>query len=304
MKHILSIITVCLLLVISGCSSTTETRETIPEDKLPVVVSFHAMGELARAIGGDKVDVRTIIPDGEEPHDFQPKATDLAALGTAKIFIMNGLGLEQSWSDKALQSAANKDIRIVTASDGTDPIHVPMKHILHHDTTAEPTDPHVWLSLTNAQIEGRNICNAYCEADPDNAAYYEQRYADFAAKTAALAAAYKDRFAASPQKTFVTGHAAFAYMARDFGLTQKSLTNVFASGEPSARNLTELADFCNANHIRVIFLENMESPKIAETLASETGASLEGLDTMESADGDKTYLDVMADNLEKIATSL
>lgn len=304
MKYILSIITVCLLLVISGCSSTTETAETIPEGKLPVVVSFHAMGELARAIGGDKVDVRTIIPDGEEPHDFQPKATDLAALKTAKVFIMNGLGLEQSWSDKALQSAANKDICIVTASDGTDPIHVPMKHIFHHDPTTDPTDPHVWLSLTNAQIESHNICNAYCTVDPANAAYYEQRYADFVAKTDALAAAYKDRFAAAPQKTFVTSHAAFAYMARDFGLTQKSLTNVFASGEPSARNLTELADFCKVSHIRIIFLENMESPKIAETLASDAGASLEGLDTMESSDGDKTYLDVMAENLEKIAASL
>lgn len=303
MKNILYIIAFCSLLVISGCGTAVKTEAPVVQDKLPVVVSFHAMGELARAIGGDKVDVRTIIPDGEEPHEFQPKATNLIALSTAKVFIVNGLGLE-SWTDKALQSIPHTDMLVVTASDGTDPIHVPMKYIFHHDAAAEPVDPHVWLSLNNAKIEARNICNAYSKADPDNAAYYEQRYAEFTAKADDLTQTYESRFASSRQKNFVTSHAAFAYMARDFGLTQKSLTNVFGTGEPSARSLTNLSDFCKAEHIKVIFVENMESPKIAETLADDTGAVLEELNTMESSEGDKDYFTVMNENLEKIAASL
>ncbi|MCH4179745.1 MAG: zinc ABC transporter substrate-binding protein [Megasphaera sp.] len=301
MKRIFFIITACIILVISGCGSpATETTKAASDGKLPVVVSFYAMEELARDIGGDKVTIHTIIPDGEEPHNFQPTASDLASLGTAKVFIMNGLGLEQSWSDKALNSAANKDILVVTASDGTDPIHVPSPH----NTSADAVDPHVWLSLPNAKIEARNICDAFKKADPDNASYYEQRYTDFATKTDTLTKTYTERFAAVPQKSFVIGHAAFGYMARDFGLTQKSLTNVFASGEPSAHNLTELSAFCKANQIKVIFLENMESPKVAQTLANESGTSLENLDTLESSDGDKTYLDVMSTNLEKIYDSM
>lgn len=90
---------------------------------------------------------------------------------------------------------------------------------------------------------------------------------EFVQKTDALYARYQLKFNTAPSRTFVTGHAAFAYLARDFGLRQLSLTNVFASGEPSARHMTELADACKAAHVQTIFVENMESPKIAETLA-------------------------------------
>lgn len=73
------------------------------------------MGELAHAIGGDKVDIHMIIPEGEEPHDFQPKSSDLTALSQARIFIINGCGLE-TWADKAVEAAGNEQLAVVTAS--------------------------------------------------------------------------------------------------------------------------------------------------------------------------------------------
>lgn len=306
-KTVLYIIACATLLLLGGCSNAPAPQAPAEAEtatgKMPVVASFYAMGELARAIGGDKVDVRTVVPDGEEPHDFQPKASDLTALSKAKVLVLNGCGMEQSWAVKAVQTAGANDLIVVTASDGTDVIHVPMKHILHHDTATEPVDPHIWLSPANALVEAANIRDAYIQADPDNQAYYEEQYDHFAGQMEDLMSTYKRRFAVAPQKHFVTGHAAFAYLARDFGLSQKSLTNVFASGEPSIRNLRDLVDFCKAERIPVIFVENMESPKIYQTLARETGASLESLDTMESSDGDKTYFDVMSENLEKIAAA-
>ena len=303
MKRLFYIFTILLLFLLSGCAPETQKAPPPEMGKLPVVVSFHAMGELARAIGGDKVDIHMIIPEGEEPHDFQPKSSDLTALSQARIFIINGCGLE-TWADKAVEAAGNAQRTVVTASDGADIHYVEMKQILPGRKPEKQADPHVWLSLKNAKTEARNIRDAFASADPDHADYYTQRYREFVQKTDKLYARYQLKFDTAPSRTFVTGHAAFAYLARDFGLRQLSLTNVFASGEPSARHMTELADACKAAHIGTIFVENMESPKIAETLARETGANLESIDTLEEGDEDETYLAVMEDNLEKIYASL
>ena len=156
MKRLFYIFTILLLLLLGGCAP--ENKKTPPPEagKLPVVVSFHAMGELAHAIGGDKVDIHMIIPEGEEPHDFQPKSSDLTALSQARIFIINGCGLE-TWADKAVEAAGNEQLAVVTASDGADIHYVEMKQILPGRKPEKQADPHVWLSLKNAKIEARNM---------------------------------------------------------------------------------------------------------------------------------------------------
>jgi zinc transport system substrate-binding protein len=307
MKRIgIYILILILTVALSACSAEKKQLPEQPQNpnKLQVVVSFNAMGELARAVGGDKIELRTIIPDGAEPHDFDPKASDLASLAQARVFIINGFGLENDWAPKAIEAAGNKDLLVVTASTGAEAVTDPRPTLFGKNDGQADTDPHLWLSLQGAKLESRNICQAFSQADPANKAYYEKRYAAFATQLDQLYAQYEDKFTNEQKKVFVTGHSAFSYPARDFGLTQKSLQNVFASGEPSARRLKELADFCKANHITTIFVENMESPKISQTLADETNAEVEALDTMESSDGDKTYLDIQSENLEKIYRSM
>lgn len=200
------------------------------------------MDQLAKAIGGDYVDIHVIIPDGEEPHDFQPKASDLTALAKARVLVLNGGDLE-NWAEKAVASSGNKDLLVVTAADGADLIHVEGEgHDHHHDDHG--IDPHVWLSPQNAKIEARHVCDAFSKADPDHADKYEQNYQAFASSIDEMVNEYKGKFEKTQRKSFVTGHAAFAYLARDFGLTQYSVTDVFASGEPSARQLAELTEQC------------------------------------------------------------
>ena len=122
----------------------------------------------------------------------------------------------------------------------------------------------------------KNIKDALVKADPANKDYYEKNYNDYVAKLDAMIKKYEDQLAKAPHKNFVTGHAAFAYLCRDFGLEQNSVEDVFAEGEPNA----------------------------AQLAANEVGAKVETIYTIESNEDNKTYLERMDENLTKIAASL
>lgn len=262
--------------------------------KVKVAVSFDAIKEFVKAVGGDRVTISTIIPDGTEPHDFEPKPKDLAVLGGAGVFVINGLDMESSWADKAVQAAGGKGLVRVDASKGAEPIEA--------DGKSQP-DPHLWLSLKGAELEAENIRNGLIEADPAGTAVYRQNCTDFVARLEALYNQYAPAFAAAPNKHLVTGHAAFAYLCRDFGLEQDSVEDVFAEGEPSAQQLITLMDYCRRNKVRTVFSEDMVSPAISETLADSVGAKVVPIYTMESSENGKSYLDRMASDLAEIAAS-
>lgn len=115
---------------------------------------------------------------------------------------------------------------------------------------------------------------------------------------------YSKKFASVEKKSFVTGHAAFAYLCRDFGLSQNSVEDVFAEGEPTAKQLSQLVDYCKSNNVTTVFAEEMASPEVSEALAKEVGAKVETIYTIESAEDGKTYLERMQDNLSEIYSSL
>lgn len=291
----------CLAVVMgfSACGSVKQTN-TEKESKVKVSVTFNAMKEFVEAVGGDKVEISTIIPDGTEPHDFEPKAQDLAGLSTAQIFVYSGFGME-AWVDEAVKAANNSKLITVEASKGAVAIaNTEPEEIQEHGQY----DPHIWLSPKGAEIEVKNIKDALVKADPSNKEYYEKNAADFVSKLESLYNEYNEKFKSVGKKSFVTGHAAFAYLCRDFGLEQNSVEDVFAEGEPSAQQLAELVEYCKQNKVTTIFAEEMASPEISKTLANEVGAAVETIYTIESGEDNKTYMERMGDNLAKIYDSL
>lgn len=261
--------------------------------KLRVSVSFDAMKELAFAVGGERVEVSVIVPDGAAPHDFEPKAKDLVALSEADVFIYNGLNMEP-WAAEAVSAAGNERLIAVAASEKAEPI----------TDISGGTDPHVWLSLRAAALQAEAVKNAFVQADPEGKEAYERNLTAFIAETEALFAQYAERAEGLKNRSFVTGHAAFGYLCRDFGLEQNSVSSMFAEGEPSAKQLAELVEYCRANGVTTIFAEELASPAVSETLARELGARVETLYTMESAQEGLTYLERMSRNLERIFTAL
>ncbi|HWQ79377.1 MAG TPA: metal ABC transporter substrate-binding protein, partial [Anaerovoracaceae bacterium] len=300
------VLLLCLVVAVSipactgGGQADSGQGDTVGENKIKVSVTFNAMKEFAEAIGKDKVTVSNIMPDGMEPHDFEPKAQDLADLAEAQILVYSGLGLE-SWVEDAVQAVQNEDLIAVEASRGVTPIeNEEPEEIEEHGQY----DPHTWLSLRNAMIEAGNIRDALTEADPQNKEYYEGNYQDFVSESEDLFSEYETKFRSVGKKSFVTGHAAFAYLCRDFGLEQNSVEDVFAEGEPTARQLSELVDYCREHGVTTIFAEEMASPEVSETLANEVGAEVQTIYTIESDEGSGTYLKRMEDNLSRIYESL
>lgn len=281
-------------------SSSAESTSSAEVEKIPVSVTFNAMKEFVEAVGKDKVEVATIIPDGTEPHNFEPKAQDLAALSNAKIFVYNGFGME-AWVDDAIKSANNSSLITVEASKGAEPIqNTEEEEIEEHGQY----DPHLWLSLKGAELEVKNIKEALVSADPSNKEFYETNCNDYVAQLEKLYTEYQGKFQSVKKKSFVTGHAAFGYLCRDFGLEQNSVEDVFAEGEPSAQQMTELVKYCKENQVTTIFAEEMASPEVSKTLADEVGAKVETIYTIEGGEDDKSYLERMEDNLSKIYDSL
>lgn len=274
-----------------GDSSTVNNAKK--EDKISVVVSFNPLREFAEAVGKDKISIKVMVPEGAEPHDFEPKPKDMESLSRAKVFIYNGLGME-SWVESTLEAIDSDSIEIVEASKGAS---------LIKDISGE-YDPHIWLSLKEAKNSAKNIKESLSKADASNKDFYEKNYNEFASQLDDLYEEYSRKFESLSDKNFVTGHAAFAYLCRDFNLKQSSVEDVFAEGEPTPKKMTDLVNFSRKNNIKVIFMEKLASPKVSETLAKEVGASVEKIYTIESREDNKNYLESMKDNLEKIYNSL
>lgn len=297
-------------------TGTPAVSGTVEESKIKVSVTFDAMKEFVEAVGKDKVEVSTIIPAGTEAHDFEPKAQDLVNLSTAEVFVYNGLGME-GWVEDAVSAANNAILIVVDASKGADVIEREAAADDHdededHDEEADHDDehdhgkydPHLWLSLKGAQTQVSNISDALVQADPDNKEYYEQNGSDFIAQLEKLYTEYSGKFQSAAKKNFVTGHAAFGYLCRDFGLEQNSVRDLFAEGEPSAQQLAGLVEYCRENNVTTIFAEEMVSPAVSQTLANEVGAKVEVIYTIENAQDGMTYLERMEENLSKIYDSL
>lgn len=289
----------CATFAITGCAkSGKDAGDAATTGKLRVSVTFNALAEMAKAVGGDYVTVSTIVPDGTEPHEFEPRAKDMVALNKAQVFVYNGFDLEK-WVPETVRASQNPGLITVNASDGIAPISLG-----HGADGKEGIDPHVWLSPKAAEVEARNIANAFAQADGANADRYAKNAGVFIAELERLYGDYAGKIAAAKGKTILTGHAAFAYLCRDFGLAQNSVEDVFATSEPNAQQLAGLVDFARQNGIKTVFAEELASPAISKTLADEVGAKVATIYTMESAEDGKTYIERMRDNLEAISRSL
>lgn len=300
-KWLYVVLATVMMFVMAGCGNTSNNKNT---SKLQVVTSFNGMEELVKAVGGDKVDVSTIIPDGVEPHDFELKPDDIKQLAKAQVFVYNGFGMEP-WVQDAIATAHNDKLIVVKATQGITPIHLEEDYEHHgEDHHHEDVDPHAWLSPVNAIQMVKNIAHGLSQADPVNKDYYESNGQKMINQLQQLVDDYRTKFNSAPSKDIFTGHAAFGYVCRDFDLHQQSVEDVYAAGEPNAAQLAKLVEYVKDHHITTIFAEEMASPKVSETLAKEVNAKVETIYTMESTEDGTSYMARMKENLQRLYDSV
>lgn len=346
MKKRISILSLMMTIIFAftACAKA-EVKNT--EGKLSVGVTIYPLKYFAERIGGDNVEVFSIIADGADAHTFDPKPKDLASLTNTDIFIYNGLGMEE-WINSVLSVVDGTSVKVLEASDGiaflpdceydyaaleegavndadyshdgeTEEEHASHSHdekaseessdnanteVADEDHNHGEFDPHVWLSLDLAVIQATNIKNAIIEVDPENTDYYKANFESLVNDLTSLKDEYTEKFRTLENKEFVTGHAAFAYLCNEFGLTQSSISDVFGEGELTAKYLEELINYTKEHNVKVIFSESTASAKEAETLAKEAGATVEKIYSIETQEDDLDYLEAMRYNLDKIYESL
>ena len=295
-----------IVVMLTACSNRESKNNEEKDNTINIVTSFYGMQALTEEIGGDKVSIESVIPEAMEPHDFDIKAKDMKAIEEADIFIYNGAGME-SWIEDVEAAISGKELIVVEASKGVELINADEESEEHEEDEGHNhsgKDPHTWLGLSEAKIQGENIKNALVEKDAENKEYYEENLKKFNEKIDNIIKEYNPKFKELANKNFVTGHATFGYLCRDFSLTQKSIEGVFAEGEPSPKELQNLMEYCKANNIKTIFVEELISTQLSDTLAKEVGAQTKQIYTLHSNEDGKSFSDVLKYNVETIYSAM
>ncbi len=273
---------------------------------LQVVTSFSILADIVREIGGERIEVISIISADEDAHGFQPRPSDARLLQRADVVIANGLGFD-SWIERLARSAGHAG-EIVIASAGIDALEDRGHHGHHHDHGS--LDPHAWQNVSNVRIYARNIAEALQRTDPDGTPHYRARLARYDAALAALDAEIRSQLSMLPinRRKLVTSHDAFGYFGQAYGLRVVAAAGISYESEPSAAGIARLIRQIRRENVPVIFVENIADPRLIDRIAREGGARIGATlhsDALSGPDGTApTYIEMMRANLAAIMEGL
>lgn len=282
-------ILLCVLLLIASPVHAAE--------RLSVVASFSILGDFVRNVGGDRVNVTTLVGADSDVHVYTPATADAKRVADAKVVIVNGLGLE-GWLPRLVQSSGSK-AQIVTASAGIAPLKL--------DSAA---DPHAWQSVRNVKIYVADITNALAAADPDDAEFFRAQAGVYQEKLEALDREVREAVATIPaeRRKVISTHNAFGYFAAEYGIQFVAPVGVSTETEPSARDIAAIIGQIKAQKIPAVFLENISDDRLIRQIAAETGAKVGGTLISDGLTGEKgpapTYIDMVRHNIKALTSAL
>lgn len=282
-------VTVFILAVLQLFVFTACKTQSTDNGKLQVYTSFYAMYDFAKQIGGDKADVHILCPAGQEPHDFEPTAQDIAKLSEADVFIYNGMGMEH-WTDSVADTLPD-NVTVVEAS----------RYATH---TVQNGDPHVWLNPKNAYEQVKAITDAFKEKDPANKDYYEKNLKECEQKIKYLKQDLETAGNMFRSHTIVVSHDAYSSLCDFLNITQICINGKDNSGEPTPSRIAEIEKYIKEKNIRYIFTEPLSTSDIMKTIAEDTGCEILVLDPFEGNTENKDYFKVMYENIAVLTQAL
>ena len=296
MKHRIVASVALALLVLLGFAGGARAA-----DKIKAVASFSILGDMVKQVGGDRVDVITLVgPDGDA-HVYEPTPADAKNLASAQILFTNGLGFE-GWMERLEKSSGFKG-KVVVASTGMKP-----RTMVEDEKTI--TDPHAWQSLANGKLYVVNIRDGLIAVDPEAKAVYEANAAKYLDAIAKEETDVKAAIATLPQerRKIITSHDAFGYFGAAYGLEIVAPEGVSTESEASAKDVAKIIRQIKAEHIPAVFMENITDHRLLDQIASETGAKIGGelyTDALSPPDGSApTYLDMFRHNVGALTAAL
>src|ERR1700730_16947336 len=265
--------------------------------RLEVVASFSIIGDFVKNVGGDRVDVTTLVGPNGDVHVYTPTPADAKKIADAKLVIINGFGLE-GWLPRLIQASGSK-APIITATKGIAPLHL-----------GSDADPHAWQSVANAKVYVANIRDALAAADPADAEVFLANARRYHAELDALKTdvrASVEKFPPARRKVIST-HNAFGYFAAAYGVEFVAPEGVSTETEPSARDVGAIVRQIKSAKIPAVFLENISDPRLVRQIAAETGAKVGGTlfsDALTDEQGVcPTYIAMVRHNIKALTSAL
>jgi zinc/manganese transport system substrate-binding protein len=269
----------------------------LAQDRLNVVASFSILGDLVRNVGGDRVNVTTLVGPNSDVHVYAPAPADAKKIADAKLVIVNGFGLE-GWLPRLVQSAGNKAV-IATATEGVAPLK-----------RGSNADPHAWQSVANAKTYVANIRAALSAADLAGNDIFRSNANAYLAKLDGLEREVREAIAQIPpeRRKVISTHSAFGYFVAAYGIEFIAPLGVSTESEASARDIAAIITQIKTAKIPAVFLENISDPRLIQRISAETGARVGGTlysDSLTDEKGDApTYIEMVRHNIKALTRAL
>jgi len=306
-------------------------------EPLKVVATFSIIGDFAKNVGGDRIELSTLIGPNGDAHVYEPKPADAALVSKADVVLVNGLHFE-GFIDRLVEASSTK-AAVVELTRGVTTLDISQEareqghegHEGHEDHGAAEAehnhaeeeghdahaghnhgsiDPHAFQSIANAKIYVKNIADAFCTADAAGCDTYKANAASYTAKLDELDTEVKQSVAAIPadKRIVITSHDAFGYFERDYGITFLAPEGISTEAEASAADVAKLIRQVREDNASAIFVENITNQRLIEQISSETGLKIGGTlysDALSDADGPAaTYIDMMTSNIGVIRNAI
>ena len=303
MKH--KLMKLVALLMVLFCLVPSVSAQ---DKKLKVVATNSIIADITKNIAGDKIDLHSIVPVGQDPHEYEPLPDDIKKTTQADLIFYNGINLEtggNAWFAKLVENAKrveNKDYFAV--SEGVEVIH------LEGEGETGKEDPHAWLNLENGVIYAKNIAKHLIEKDPSNKDFYQKNLDDYVAKLEALDKEAKTKFDAIPEekKMIVTSEGCFKYFSKAYNVPSAYIWEINTEQEGTPDQIRDLVKKLKGSKVPALFVESSVDDRPMKTISSETGIPIYAkifTDSIaeEGQEGD-SYYSMMKYNLDKISEGL
>ncbi len=307
MKRILSVIlsalVLCLCLGFGGCSEKSGEKK--------IIATLFPQYSFAKTIAGDNFEVELLLTPGTESHTYDPSTADTYKISGASLFIYTGDEMEP-WAGNLLSSLGSDRPDTVNCSDGVE--FMSAEHHHEHegqDEHAHGEDPHIWLDMSLACVMADNICDGICEKDPENESFYRENAEKLKSDLMDMDRKFEELFAESSDKTIVFGgRFAHIYFIERYNLSYISAyKSCDTAADPSLSDIAEVVNYINENDVKVIYHEELTDPKVARSIADETGIELREFSTAHNVTAQQlesgiTFIDIMEQNLENLREGL
>lgn len=308
-------------MAVLGSSCDRNRGKAEKDGRLRVVTTLFPLYDFARNVAGDRAEVYLLLPPGIESHSFEPKPDDIVRINKADLFVYTNRYMEP-WAADIIAGLDNRRTLVVDAGKGARFLKAGRGGEHEHaengnghaggagDRHGEGMDPHIWLDFDNARIMVDNILAALIAKDPAHRDFYSANAAAYKAKLTDLDERYRKGLSDCGKRIFLHGgHFAFGYLANRYGLRYESAYAVTADAEPSPARIAELIRKIRSNGLRYIYTEELVEPRVADTIARETGAKVLRLNGAHNIGRDDlaagaTFLSLMDQNLENLRIGL